>query len=100
MWRGRRPARPAHPDLSNLLWEMIEGGGDPGLRMTIQNVIYESAPHDTAELARSERILVRPEFFRHRRAGRASFGIVKAPRIDRFSRAWDLNLGLCRHRKR
>ena len=41
MLRGRRPARPDHPELSDRLWRMIEGCWkvDPTKRKTIDKVV-------------------------------------------------------------
>ena len=41
MLNGRRPPRPDHPELSNNVWEMIEGcwKSEPARRRTIAEVI-------------------------------------------------------------
>ena len=41
MWKGRRPARPHHPQLSNRLWKMIEGTwkANPAQRIAIAQIV-------------------------------------------------------------
>jgi len=41
MWKGRRPARPHHPELSDRLWKMIKGCWkvNPSQRKTITEVV-------------------------------------------------------------
>jgi len=41
MWKGCRPTRPHHPELSNSLWRMIQAcwEADPGQRMSIAEVV-------------------------------------------------------------
>jgi hypothetical protein len=41
MSNGLRPARPNHPDLSDRVWDMIEGcwEGDPSQRKTITEAV-------------------------------------------------------------
>ena len=41
MWKGHRPARPIHPEVSNRLWRAIQRCWkvDPGRRMKIAEVV-------------------------------------------------------------
>lgn len=41
MWKGKRPTRPHHPELSDNLWAMIEESWrvDPAQRITIRDVV-------------------------------------------------------------
>ena len=41
MWKGNRPSRPHHPELTDGLWGVIEGCWrmDPARRITVQEVV-------------------------------------------------------------
>lgn len=54
MWKGHRPARPDHPEVSNRLWKAIQGCWkvDPGRRMTIAEVAVVLEEGATADQSR------------------------------------------------